>query len=513
MRKYIWLLLLGLYMQAYGQIRSARSSSAVVVSPDGQDRVAATFPVVDKIFMDLAKKHHYPGLAFGIVKDNKLVYVGQTGFSNLEEKTPVSGQSLFRIASMTKSFVAMAMMMLRDQGKLNLDDHVSLYVPELADSRLLTHDAPAITIRHLLTHSAGFPEDNPWGDRQMADTEAEFTQLLTAGLSLSTAPGTGYEYSNLGFALLGRVISRISGLPYQQFIIEKILRPLHMKNTIWEYDQAPAGRLALGYNLVNEQWIAEPMLHDGSFGAIGGLITSVEDFSQYLALHISAWPARDGIEDGPLSRASLREMQQCWRVINLDDDFTDGAGRPCPVVNGYGFGLRYVRDCRNHVFVGHSGGLPGFGSHWRMLPEYGIGVVVFANQTYADLGKSCYAALDTMITLAGLQPRRIPASSILEKRAQELVRCFPDWKVASRDSFAENFFLDFPIDSLRKQSGRLYSHAGKVVKVAEVVPRNQLRGALTLQCEKADIEIFFTLSPENPARIQYIEFKEISHRE
>jgi CubicO group peptidase (beta-lactamase class C family) len=374
----------------------------------------------------------------------------------------------------------------------------------------LTQDTAPVTIRHLLTHSAGFPEDNPWGDRQMADTEQEFTHLLDNGLSFSTATGTGYEYSNLGFALLGRIVTRVSGRPYQQFINEKILLPLKMNSTIWEYSQARSDQLALGYSWSERRWINVPMLHDGSFGAIGGLITSVQDFSRYMALHMNAWPPGNEEMNTILSKSSLREMQQCWRVIDQDLSYSNGAGKSCPVINGYGYGLRWVRDCQGHIMVGHSGGLPGFGSHWRIMPDYGIGVVVFANRTYADLSNACYAALDAIVALAGLQPRQPAVSPILQKRKQELLQVLPDWRITNPEPFADNFFLDVSIDTLRQRFGRMYRQAGKVVKAGDIMPVNQLRGRFILQGEKADIELFFTLSPENPARIQHLKYNLIS---
>jgi CubicO group peptidase (beta-lactamase class C family) len=509
MKKYVWLL--GVIITA-GFAAEKATYSYFSADTQRYKKIESTKSVVNKIFLDLAERDHFPGLAFGIVADGKLVYTGQTGWSNVAHKTAATDESLFRIASMTKSFVAMAILILRDQGKLNLDDPAANYVTELNKSTALTKDAGLITIRHLLTHSAGFPEDNPWGDRQMADTEQEFSRLLQGGLSFSTAAGTEYEYSNLGFAILGRIITRVSGKPYQQFISEKILQPLKMQNTVWEYSQADAQHLALGYNWIEQQWLNVPMLHDGSFAAIGGLITSVPDFGRYMALHLAAWPPRDEANSRILSRSSLREMHQCWRVYGQDLSFTNGAGKLCPVINGYGYGLRWLQDCQGRVVVGHGGGLPGFGSHWRIMKDYGIGVVVLANRTYADLGKTCYAVLDTIVTLAGLQPRRPAVSSILQTRKQDLLKVLPDWQVTDMEPFADNFFLDFSIDSLRQRCGRMYHRAGKIIKISEITPRNHLRGSFTLYGEKADIELFFTLTPENPARIQQLEFKAISQQ-
>ncbi|MES1161169.1 MAG: serine hydrolase domain-containing protein, partial [Bacteroidota bacterium] len=217
-------------------------------------KVAAAFPAVEKIYRDYARKNHFPGLAFGIVVDGQLVYSGSVGYTDLSQHQPVNSRSLFRIASMTKSFTALAILKLRDEGRLSLEDPVYRYIPEIQKMPALTADAPAITIRHLLSHSAGFPEDNPWGDRQLADSDDDLIQLIEKGISFSNVPGINYEYSNLGFALLGKIITKVSGKPYQQYITENILTPLGMSHTLWEYTRAPENLLAHGYRWLNEKW-------------------------------------------------------------------------------------------------------------------------------------------------------------------------------------------------------------------------------------------------------------------
>ena len=143
---------------------------AVFTDPDRMEKIKKAFPAIDSIYKKYAADNHFPGLAFGLVVDGKLVYTGNYGYTDVEKKIPVTSSSLFRIASMSKSFTAMAILKLRDEGKLNLDDPAYQYIPELKNLKYPTADAPPITIRHLLTHGAGFPEDNPWGDRQLADT-------------------------------------------------------------------------------------------------------------------------------------------------------------------------------------------------------------------------------------------------------------------------------------------------------------------------------------------------------
>jgi CubicO group peptidase (beta-lactamase class C family) len=140
---------------------------------------------------------------------------------------------------MSKSFTAMAILQLRDKGRLQLDDVASKYIPALLKQAYPATDAPPLTIRHLLTHAAGFPEDNPWGDRQLAKSNKDLLALINQGISYSQVPGVAYEYSNLGFTLLGHIIQKASGLSYQEYINRNILTPLGMLHTWWEYEKCP----------------------------------------------------------------------------------------------------------------------------------------------------------------------------------------------------------------------------------------------------------------------------------
>ena len=130
-------------------------------------KLATAFNEIDRLFADFAQAGHVPGAAWGIVIDGELAHSGAAGVRDVVSNAPVDADTVFRIASMTKSFTAMAILKLRDEGKLSLDDPAERYVPELKSLRYPTTDSPRITIRHLLTHSEGFPEDNPWGDQQL----------------------------------------------------------------------------------------------------------------------------------------------------------------------------------------------------------------------------------------------------------------------------------------------------------------------------------------------------------
>jgi hypothetical protein len=144
------------------------------------------------------------------------------------------------------------------------------------------------------------------------------------------------------------------------------------------------------------------------------------------------------------------------------------------------------------------------------MPDYGIGIVSFANRTYSPMGFVNLKILDTIIKIAGLQSMQLPPSKILEQRKNELIKILPGWEKAEQSGiFAENFFPDYPIDTLKKSARELYVKAGKIISVKEVKAENQLRGSFIIEGKKINIEVYFTLSPENPALIQEYHIKEV----
>jgi CubicO group peptidase (beta-lactamase class C family) len=487
--------------------------SATFADAGRMEKIMQAFPVIDKIFKDYADTNHLPGVAYGLVVDGKLIYKGNIGYTDIDKKIPVTSSSLFRIASMSKSFATMAILKLRDEGKLNLDDPAYLYIPELKNLKYPTADAPHITVRHLMTHGAGFPEDNPWGDRQLADTDKDLIELIGKQISFSNPPGIAYEYSNLGFALQGKIITIVSGMQYQEYIKKNILEPLGMKTTTYEYGDVAPDKLAHGYRWLNNKWNEETLLHDtkdGSWGAMGAMISSIDEFGNYMAFHLAAWPPNNTKDDGPVKRSSVREMHHPWRWNGFNPNYKYPDGRSCAITTAYCYGLGWMKDCEGRTYIAHSGGLPGFGSQWRIMPDYGIGIVSFANRTYSPMGYVNLKILDTIIKIAGFKPMQLPPSKILEQRKNDLMKVLPEWSNAEQSGiFAENFFPDYPIDTLKKYARDLYAKAGKVISVKEVKPENQLRGSFIIEGEKTNIEIYFTLSPENPPLIQEYHIREV----
>lgn len=511
---FVTVLIAHLATSAAPPARPTDYSPPTFTDPNRADKIRQLADQIDQIYRDHAAEKHFPGIAYGVVVDGQLILSGAHGLANRSNATPVTSKTVFRIASMTKSFTALAILRLRDAGKLDLDQPASRYLPELRRAPLLTRDAPPITLRHLLTHGAGFPEDNPWGDRQLADTEQALIDLIQSPARFSNVPGVAYEYSNLGFALLGRAIHRVSGQRCQNYIGRNVLKPLAMTSTYWDPREVPAHRLAHGYRWQENAWLEEEQLGDGSYASMGGMLSSVEDFARYMALHLSASPPRDEPESPVLRRSSLREMQHPWRFSTLNSKAKAADDSPCPSVGAYGYGLGWNKNCKDRVHVGHSGGLPGFGSNWRILPEYGIGVVAFGNLTYADLGTPNSKALERLIQGANLLPRQLPPSPILQERARQLIQLLPDWtRAADSQIFAENFFPDNPIPLLARRTREPWDSLGTVIRIDPVKPENQLRGTVAIHGDRGDLELFFTLTPENPPLIQEFKIRPLPRQE
>src|SRR5262249_12374524 len=160
----------------------------------------------------------------------------------------------------------------------------------------------------------------------------------------STSPGTRYEYSNYAFGLLGRIVTRSSGVPYEKYVRAEILSKLHMDASTFEFSQVPAATRAAGYRLQPDgTYLEEAPLPHGAFGSMGGLLTTATDLARYIAFHLSAWPSRDDPDTGPVRRASVREMSHLWTPSNLTVQRSNGILTVAET--GYGFGLRVATDC------------------------------------------------------------------------------------------------------------------------------------------------------------------------
>ncbi|MFQ6485298.1 serine hydrolase domain-containing protein [Brachybacterium epidermidis] len=426
------------------------AAPAPAVPQQAIDEIAALY---EKTITD----HQIAGVTWAIVgghgHDEAVLAHGAAGHRELEDGEPTPGStpmgrgSISRIASLTKSFTAATILALRDEGRLRLDDPVEQHLPEAADAFDSPADARPVTLRDLLSMNSGLVTDNPWGDRQESMTREAFAQLLQGGLGRSNTPGTRYEYSNTGFAMLGRVIDEITGRDYTVEIHERFLDPLGMVDTAFETSGLDLARLATGHRL-NERsdatrFEAVPFDLPGVYGAMAGLYSTVDDIATWVRFLAAAdAPDAAGRSQDLLSTGSRREMQQIHRhhVLPPLPAGTDGTSPGFDRIRGYGYGLAVDVLPDLGELVSHSGGYPGYGAFMQWHRDSGVGVVALANSKYAPLGVLSVQALQI---LAKHEPRlladRIPTPA---PRTLQAAGAALDWLRGAGDALADTWFAD-----------------------------------------------------------------------
>lgn len=357
---------------------------------------AATVDRVDAVFRERVEQGITPSSVWGVFDRHGLVASG--GHGDRGDGATPDADTVYRIASCTKSVTAATLLTLVAEGRVSLDAPITDVVPAFSAVTLPTTDAPVPTLRMLLTMSAGFPTDDPWGDRQESITDDELDAVLRGGLLFDTVPGTGFAYSNLGYALLGRAVQTVTGQPFTRVASDVVLRPLGLDDTVFAASDA-RGFVVTGARRHDTVWEPLPLSGPGAFSPIGGLFSTVRDLSRWARHLASAFASvvdpDDVAEPGPVSPADRRMMQQAMRVIPAPS--IPSAHRPI----AYGFGLFVEQDDAVGPIVSHSGGYPGFSAHMRWSVRSGLGVVAFENATQAKVSVATETAHDLVL---GIDP-------------------------------------------------------------------------------------------------------------
>lgn len=466
--------------------------------------VEAIEPQLTGLFDTWMKQAHVPGLVYGVVKDGRLVLVRGLGVQDVATKRPVTPDSLFRIASMSKAFTAMAILKLRDEGRLSLDTPAERYIPEIRGWKYPSADSRRIRVEDLIHHTAGFVEDNPWGDRQQSLSEPAFTAMLKAGVPFAQAPGLRMEYSNLGYAMLGRIVHNVSGVSYQDYIRREIMAPLGMATTGYDVLNGSQEMRALGYRWQDDAWVREPDMADGAFGAMGGVQTSANDYWRWIAFLLSGWPARDDAEAGPVKRATVREIVEGSNYVSTAER-PSASGQMCRVATAYAMGWSVVNDCDVGRIVTHSGGYPGYGSIVMMLPDAGVGVFAFANRTYAGPGKPVSEALYALRRAGLANERELPVSPELA-RAYDIARDVWTRGDPARAPLANNVVLDRDLARRRKDIVDLKKQVGTCQTSAPITPVSTMEGRFRWTCTSGTVAGRVQRAPTPALSLQVLSF-------
>jgi CubicO group peptidase (beta-lactamase class C family) len=450
---------------------------------------------LDRLVADFASERHCPSLAWGVVRDGALVEHGSFGQVN---GTVPTERTVYRIASMTKSFSAAITLVLRDDGVLSLDDPLGRHAPELADVRSPTGDAPPVTVRDLLCMSSGLVSDDPWADRHLDLTDAEFDRAVRDGLVFAHPTGACHEYSNFGFALLGRVIHRATGIRLRHHVTERLLEPLGMIRTTW--DRPDHDEWARPMRWLDDRFAEElPTPADGMIAPMGGIWTTVADLATWSSWLASAFPARDGLDAGPLRRSSRREMQTPQRYVG------QRTLRSVRFPSSYGYGLRILDEPDHGTVVSHSGGLPGYGSNMRWTPGGAIGIVTLSNVTYAPMTE-LGARLHDLLREQGVTGHEArPTPERVADLAAELLGVLGRWATGDRpsDEDLDQVFADnvAPDDDYPRRAVRAAEHGP--LTMTDLVATSDAAGRITATTgDGRTATIKFSLAPHLPPRVQ-----------
>lgn len=306
---------------------SAAAGTGSAIAPDKEQRINDLFRVVGG--------GKSPGAAVAVISNGKILFTAGYGMADVEKAVSNTPQTIFRLASVTKSFTAMAVLQLVEAGKLNLDDPVARYVPDVPNAR-------NIRISHLLTHTAGIPDFIPYEEVKKRGVEFE--------------AGTRINYSNNGYSILGRVIEKVSGQPWDEYLRDHIFKPAGMKHTGYDRTAELPGRAA-GYLAAKDGAYTAIAVQDAAGAyAGGGLYSTVED--------MALWNI--AVCSGKLLPRTV--LERAWTPGTLND------GRRTSY--GYGWMTSTYRGLRE---VGHGGDITGYNTYVLLYPDEKFSVIVLSN--------------------------------------------------------------------------------------------------------------------------------------
>jgi CubicO group peptidase (beta-lactamase class C family) len=323
------------------------------------------------------REHRLPGAAAGVVHGQDLAWSAGVGFADVGTRKPTSTETLYRIASITKTFTGTAIMQLRDAGRLALDDPAVAYLPELRAALSPFTPVEAVTIRRMLSHESGLAAEPPGTDWSVPayQGEPELTLARASDIVVKLPPNARHKYSDLAYQLLGEIITRVSGTSYPGYMRDSILDPLGLSATSFEPLASPLlDRRATGYDWRALSDALEPAPPMSAVWAEGGLWSCLADLARWICFQLRAHE-NPPVHSPVLAAQSLQEMHRLRYLA--DDTWTQAWG-----ISWCGTRLDGV------TWIQHSGGLPGFTTTVCFDPRSQVGAVVLLNGTSgsAELG-------------------------------------------------------------------------------------------------------------------------------
>ncbi|MCU9613011.1 serine hydrolase [Caldibacillus lycopersici] len=335
--------------------------------------------------LQLRMKHsHIPGVAVAVSKAGKVVYQKGFGVRNVESKEPITPDTIFGIASVTKSIIALAILKLEDEGKLSTDDAVVDYLPGFRLEGV--EPIESIKINHLLTHSTGLA---PMKRREALNRFSEhLTYLANEKHDLLGKPGEFFSYCNDSFLLLGAIIERVTGRLFRRFVTQEVLEPLQMYRStfsIEELEKFTNVSTPYIYQEENKQYVKQQWPALGNYEVGGGVRSTVVDLLNYGALYVN---------NGSPLLTSERLKKMLTPSIEVSRDAF------------YGYALKILPNYHGLTLIEHGGGQPGVSSNFGFIPEENLVVVVLTNVSEAPAADIWLDAVNTALNLPIEEKRR-----------------------------------------------------------------------------------------------------------
>ena len=335
---------------------------------------------IDANLSSLMQEGGVVGMAFGVVLDQEMVFASGYGLRKLGEEGPITERSVFHWASVSKPFVATAIMQLVEREQLALDDRLSVLLPyfRMADDRY-RH----ITVRQLLTHTSGMPdvEDYGWNNPQFDDEALKRWALEQSGAELLFAPGTSREYSNLGFEVLGLIVQEVSGVSFERYMQEEIFQPLKMGNSSFVANEIDPGLRTTGHIGTPTRRVADAYPYNRRHAPSSTLNTNVIDIGRFAIAMLN----HGALEDARIMGEETLAMMWLPAWTNPEDPSRQA-----------GLSWNLGRRWGGLQIVSHGGHDDGFRSFLAIAPEEGVAVFVVSNDDNAPVGPFILAALEVL---------------------------------------------------------------------------------------------------------------------
>ena len=361
--------------------------------PEGISFSEATtlYPGVDVFVKQQMQTDDIPGVAVVVVQGGEVIYCKGFGVASLETNKPLTPQTIFDLASVSKSFTALGVLLLQDKGLIDIDTSVQQYLPDFQPN---DERASQITVRQLLNHTSGLP--GAFSAPLIFQEGEDEMQALVAALSrvrLNREPGSSFEYADINYCLLGAIIERVTGATFEEYIQQNIFDPLEMDNTTLYPDKAAALDRADGHQPLYGRIVTRNMPIYRSALPAGWVMSCVEDMAKWLVVHLNNGSNAEGqVFPG-----------DCIREAHTTAVLFEENGEEM----GYGMGW-FINDNNDTQLVWHGGDTPTFTADMLLLPEYDVGVVVLVNSQACTTGHSIAPGVANRIFGLELETMSVP---------------------------------------------------------------------------------------------------------